>query len=215
MCDSMYRFRKKRFRLSKLVTGLVALSAVGLSCGSPSDTAAQQDASPSPSQESPSAEEPSEQEVDIYLFQEGSVAYDRASYVASTRRVQAESVEGRLRAAMQELLKGTTAEEEGQGLTSIFSPKTASMLNDVTLEAGRAMIDFKNLREVIPQGGTSEGGAVLLMQLNHTVFGFQAVKEVEYRMDGSCDAFYEWVQSVCFTLTRNDWEAGRNPLEDM
>lgn len=140
--------------------------------------------------------------------------YEHASYVASIRQVPAGSGEDRLRDAMQELLKGVTPSERDQGLSSIFSSETASMLNEVSLQEGMARIDFKDLRKVIPQGATSHGGAVLLQQLNHTVFGLDPVDEVEYQMQGSCASFWEWQETVCFILTRSDWESGKNPLAD-
>lgn len=204
-------------RQSLLTAPLLAISILVVACGSPSQEASQNPqttASPDSSASPSPSEEQAQEEVEIYLLQEGSSPYERDSYVAVTRSVNAESAEARLRAATQELLKGATPRDESEGFVSIFSAETASMLNDVTLAGGKATINFKDLRAVIPQAGAAEGGAVFLQQLNATVFAFEPVQEVEYQIEGSCDAFWEWLQSVCFTLTESDWESGRNPLED-
>jgi hypothetical protein len=34
------------------------------------------------------------------------------------------------------------------------------------------------------------------------VFQFDWVRSVEYRLDGSCDAFWEWLQRSCQVVTR-------------
>ena len=140
--------------------------------------------------------------------------YDKESYTRVTRKASADSVEGRLTAALQELLKGATPQEKDQGLISVFSNDSAGKLNGVVVTQGNAVIDFRNLRQAIPQAGTSEGGAVMMIQLNQTVFGFPSVKSVEYRVDGSCDSFWEWQESMCHVVTRDEWESGKNALTD-
>lgn len=109
-----------------------------------------------------------------------------------------------LRVAILELLKGPTPEERADGITSFFSDRTAGMLNDATVdERGHAVVDFKDLRPVIPNASTSAGSTILLGELNGTVFAIPTVESVEYRIDGRCDVFWEWLQyGGCQPVTR-------------
>lgn len=109
-----------------------------------------------------------------------------------------------LTAALTALLAGPTAQEADAGITSWFSSATAGMLRGVTLTDGRAVVDLRDLRPVIPGAGSSAGSALLLSQLDATVFQFPTVSSVEYRIDGSCTAFTEWVQlGGCTPRTRS------------
>lgn len=113
--------------------------------------------------------------------------------VASRRVVP--STSSVLRASLDQLLAGPTAEERSAGLTSWFSGATAGMVRGVTIDAtGRATVDFKDLRPVIPNASTSAGSQMLLTQLDATVFQFPSVHSAVYRIEGSCEAFTEWLQ---------------------
>ena len=67
-----------------------------------------------------------------------------------------------LRAALEHLLRGPTAAERAAGLHSWFSPVTEGALRSVTVQQGRAVIDFADLRDLIPNASTSAGSAMLL-----------------------------------------------------
>ena len=95
---------------------------------------------------------------------------------------------------LDELLAGPTTPERAAGLSSWFSASTASYVQHVTLDAGRATVDFGDLRSVIPNASTSAGSRLLLSQLDATVFQFPTVTSVIYRIDGSCQVFGEWLQ---------------------
>jgi hypothetical protein len=144
-------------------------------------------------------------EVVVYLACEAEVATNPDAgadevFVAVTRVVP-RSV-GVLRAALGELLSGTTPSEEEAGLTSIFSADTADVLGDVTIDDGTAVID---LRATVDNASTSAGSLVFSGQLNRTVFQFPTVERVEYRLDGSCEAFWEWLQvGGCQVVERDD-----------
>jgi hypothetical protein len=100
-----------------------------------------------------------------------------------------------LRASLQQLLSGPSADERSGGVTSWFSPATAGMLAGVTIDAaGRATVDFHDLRPVIPNASTSAGSQMLLAQLDATVFQFSSVHSAVYRIESSCEAFTEWLQ---------------------
>lgn len=107
--------------------------------------------------------------------------------------------------ALALLVRGPTEEEEADGVDSWFSAETAGALRSVDVDAdGHAVVDFEGLDALIPNASSSAGSRLLLMQLNGTVFEFPAIESVEYRLDGSCDAFGEWLQTGCVTHTRTD-----------
>ena len=110
-----------------------------------------------------------------------------------TRRVPADSAS--LEAALRQLLRGPTPAERAGGIHSWFSDTTARALRSVQAdEAGHAIVDFADLRELIPNASTSAGSGMLLRELNGTVFAVPSVESVEYRIEGSCEDFWEWLQ---------------------
>ena len=108
-----------------------------------------------------------------------------------------------MRTTLDQLLAGPTAPEVTAGLTSWFSSATAGDVRGVTLSSGEAIVDFADLRLVIPNASTSAGSHLLLSQLDATVFQFPAVTSVLYRIDKSCETFGEWLQlDACVPHTR-------------
>lgn len=144
----------------------------------------------------------------VFQLREGQSAYTKGSYAPSPRMAGGDqSTEGRLRAALQELVKGPTPPEEAAGFTSIFSPKTADILRSVRLtEEGRAIVEFADFRDELPNAAAAEGGTVLIFELNQTVFQFPDVQSVEYRIGEDCGVFWEFLQGVCTVVTRTDFE---------
>lgn len=101
---------------------------------------------------------------------------------------------GVLRAALDALLAGPTPAERDASFGSWFSEETEGMVRSVIIDGGHAVIDFDDLRAVIPSASTSAGSERLLSQLDATVFQFRTVETVEYRIEGSCEDFNEWLQ---------------------
>lgn len=101
---------------------------------------------------------------------------------------------GVLNAAMEALLRGPNNTERGAGVASFFSNETALMLRSVKINDGHAVVDFGDLRPVIPNASASAGSAQFLAELDATVFQFSSVRSAEYRIEGSCEAFSEWLQ---------------------
>lgn len=109
-----------------------------------------------------------------------------------------------LRTALELLLAGPDQAEAAAGFGSWFSAQTAGMLAGVDLEpTGRAIVDFADLRPVIPGASSSAGAHLLLSQLDATVFQFPSVRSVQYRINGSCEVFFEWLQFECHDRTRS------------
>lgn len=104
--------------------------------------------------------------------------------------------------ALDALLAGPTEIERAEGLTSWFSDETARALGSTSLRDGFLVVDFRGLDALIPGAGSSAGSEQLLTALDSTVFQFEAVDSVEYRLDGSCRAFWEWLQRSCAVVHR-------------
>lgn len=94
---------------------------------------------------------------------------------------------------MNWLLKGPRQSEE-EKVSSLFSRRTAGMVNSVTIESGVAYIDFDDLRNIIPNASTSCGSTSLLAELDRTAEQFPTVDRAVYSFEGSVEAFYGWLQ---------------------
>ena len=104
--------------------------------------------------------------------------------------------------ALEALVAGPTAAARAAGLDSWFSDATAGALASVAERGGFLVVDFRGLDRLIPNASSSAGSMQLLSALDSTVFQFGTVDSVEYRLDGSCDAFWEWLQRGCEVVRR-------------
>jgi hypothetical protein len=113
------------------------------------------------------------------------------------------SAEARLRTGLEMMLKGPTEAERAAGRFSFFGPETAGMLQSVELrDDGRAIVDFHDFSRIIPNASTSAGSLALLEELRGVLFAIPEVREAEIRFEGSCDAFWNWLQYDCELLHR-------------
>jgi spore germination protein GerM len=111
------------------------------------------------------------------------------------------SPEDVLRAALDQLLRGPSDPQTQEH--SWFSSATTRALRSVSVDsAGHATVDFEDLRALIPNASSSAGSALLLEELNTTVFSVEGVRSVDYLIEGSCDRFWEWLQYGCQTIDR-------------
>ncbi len=116
----------------------------------------------------------------------------------------ASSPEAELRAALERLLRGSATQPTAPDSQSWFSAATADALRSVSVDsAGNAIVDFHDLRTTVPNASSSAGSAMLLSELNAAVFSVPGIRSVEYRMDASCDLFWEWLQYGCNTVMRD------------
>jgi hypothetical protein len=106
-----------------------------------------------------------------------------------------------LRAALQQTLRGPSNPHPGK--LSWFSAATSNALRSVSVDsAGHAIVDFEDLRALIPNASSSAGSAILLEELNAAVFGVDGIQSVSYLIEGSCEKFWEWLQYGCQTIRR-------------
>ena len=113
-----------------------------------------------------------------------------------------------LTTTMRELVKGVDDEEVALGYRSPFPDDADGSFLGATIdrEEGRAFLEFTN--DVFPDGvDTPEGAQIFLSTLNANVFKFDNIRSVEYRLSGSCDAFWQQLGGSCEIITRADWQA--------
>ena len=102
-----------------------------------------------------------------------------------------------------QLVAGPTADERAFGASSLFSSATADSIRSINLtQGGLLIVDFADIRDTIGNASSSCGGAALMASLNATVFQFPAVNRVRYQFNGSCDRFFEFLQSSCQVIER-------------
>lgn len=103
---------------------------------------------------------------------------------------------GVARAALDEYLKGPTAEEEARGFTGFGPPETTGILKSIKIKNGSAYIDFDKI--IIQQLGaaSSSCGGGFFAGLEKTLKQFPTIKKdkVFYAIDRIPADFYDWVQ---------------------
>jgi hypothetical protein len=97
-------------------------------------------------------------------------------------------------AALNELLPGPTAAERADGYWSMFVPGTARSLKSVRVADGVAYVDFRDIRNTIPNASSSFGSTALLAELDTTLRQVPTVKSTVYSFDGDVTLFYQWLQ---------------------
>jgi len=99
--------------------------------------------------------------------------------------------------ALRDLVGGS------QSRQTWFSDATANSIRHVDVDSkGHATVDFSDLSTLIPNASSSAGSAMLLQELDSTVFSVPHVQTVEYRIMGSCARFWEWLQYSCQIVDR-------------
>jgi len=110
----------------------------------------------------------------------------------------------RLTATLHEMVRGPTEEEAALGFGSFFNEGTADALRGVTISGGQATIDF-NQFDLPDVAGTDQGRAFFVGMIAANALQFDTVNSVEIRLEGSCEAFSEFVGATgCTVLTADD-----------
>lgn len=96
-------------------------------------------------------------------------------------------------AALNELLKGPTA-EEAKEYSGFGPPETIGILKSVNVKNRTAYVNFtKRAFEQMGNATTSCGGGFFSMA-DATLLQFPTIKKVVYAVEGNTNDFYEWVQ---------------------
>ena len=124
-------------------------------------------------------------------------------------------ITGTLRA----LLAGPTEEERLAGFGSFFNEASADALDRVTIDPDGRLTVYFNDSILIGNASTSTGSTFFLAELQANLYQSPEVDSIEFRLNGSCDAFYYWLQGECQISTRTEWrrqlEAWDNEREIM
>lgn len=89
-----------------------------------------------------------------------------------------------VRAALNQLLLGVTPAEASAGMQSAFSEYTAGTLRGVTTKSGVATLDFTAGFESTNNFSTTNLSAVVLSQLEATIFQFPEITAIEFEIEG-------------------------------
>ena len=113
-----------------------------------------------------------------------------------------------LSATFNELLQGPSTREGILGFRSVFSVATAGSLESVRVDNAEAVIDFARLPTVVGIAAFDDVG-FFVANLNANVFQFEDIGSVEYRLGGSCAAFWEHLgdQRGCRIIARENFES--------
>ena len=98
------------------------------------------------------------------------------------------------RAALDELFKGVTPEEEKNEFGSFPPENTKDILKGLNVKGGVAYVNFK--RSVYEKLGntTSSCGSGFYSTIDATLKQFPTIKTVVYAIEGSTADFYDWQQ---------------------
>jgi len=111
-----------------------------------------------------------------------------------------------LTTTLREMTKGPDAEEAALGFESPLPEAASGAFLGLSIVDGTAYIEFSST-DIFPAGAaTAEGAQIFLSTLNANVFQFTSIEAVEYRLNGSCDAFWQQLGSGCETITREQWQ---------
>lgn len=98
------------------------------------------------------------------------------------------------RAALDELFKGTTREEEAKEFVSFPPENTSDIVKSLNVKGGVAYLNFnKSVYEKLGNTTSSCGGG-FYSTIDATLTQFPTIKKVVYAIEGSTADFYEWQQ---------------------
>ena len=110
-----------------------------------------------------------------------------------------------LTTTLREMTKGPDADEAALGFKSPLPDSADGSFLGLSIVDGTAYIEFAST-DIFPDGvATAEGAQIFLSTLNANVFQFTSIREVEYRINGSCDAFWQQLGSGCAVIARSAW----------
>lgn len=104
-----------------------------------------------------------------------------------------------------EMLQGPTLAEREASYWSSFSEETADALLSITYqeETQGLVMDFTEAI-LVNNASTSTGSQFFLGELLANAFQFEEVRSVEFRVNGSCEAFWEFLQAgpICNVIDK-------------
>ena len=113
-----------------------------------------------------------------------------------------------LTTTLREMAAGLEEEEAELGFRTPLPASADGSFQGLSIVDGTAYVEF-GTDDVFPPGvTTTEGSQVFLSTLNANVFQFSSISAVEYRLNGSCDAFWQRLGAEeCDQVTRAEWQS--------
>jgi spore germination protein GerM len=109
-----------------------------------------------------------------------------------------DSIEARLHFAIEQLLAGPTPDERDLGYSSVFPLGSEELLIGVYVgDDGLATLDFADALQTVGPLNSSHNRFLLFGTIGETTFQFDEVQAVEFRIEGSCDQFARYFETVC------------------
>jgi hypothetical protein len=105
---------------------------------------------------------------------------------------------------MQSLVSGPTESERLDGFRSFFTSATRGAILSVT-GGPETVVDLRDLGPLPALSRPDEGNA-FVAELTNTLFQFDEILQVEYRIEGRCDVFWAHLKSTeCRIIDRRSW----------
>ncbi|MBX3244261.1 MAG: GerMN domain-containing protein [Acidobacteria bacterium] len=101
---------------------------------------------------------------------------------------------GVAKAALEELFKGVTPEEEKKGFVSFSPEETSGILKSINIKNGAAYINFDKIVYKKMGSATTSCGGGFFSSIEATLKQFPTIKKVFYAIERSPADFYDWVQ---------------------
>ena len=112
-----------------------------------------------------------------------------------------------LTTTMRQLVAGPSPDERDDGFSSAWSEATDGVISSVQLSNGEVIVEFGRL-DALPAVSGSPSRDFFLAALNASLFQYDRVISVEYRIQGSCDDFWALLGAAeCEIVTRAEWDA--------
>jgi spore germination protein GerM len=109
-----------------------------------------------------------------------------------------DSIEARLHFAIEQLLAGPTPDERDLGYSSVFPLGSEQLLIGVDVgEDGLATLDFADALQTVGPLNSSHNRFLFFGTIGETIFQFDEVQSIEFRIEGSCDQFARYFETVC------------------
>ena len=98
------------------------------------------------------------------------------------------------KAALEELFKGTTKDEEAKNLWSFTVAEMNGILKSLKVKRGAAYVNFNKVVYQQLGSATTTCGAGFWGTVEKTLKQFPSIKKVFYAIEGNPKDFYDWIQ---------------------
>jgi len=112
--------------------------------------------------------------------------------------------------SLRTLFSGPTDEQIKAGFQSFFNSSTAEILKSFSVIENVALVNLKDIRNLIPNANSSCGSAQFLAEIENTLKQFPHIYQVYLAIDEDPNKIYEWLQLGC---TENNFYCDKTPFK--